>query len=35
MDFLYIGIAIAFFILTWGLVILCDRLRDPTREKHT
>jgi len=26
MDILYIGIAVAFFLLTWGLLRLCDIL---------
>lgn len=34
MDFIYIGIALVFFVLTWGLVMLCDRLWDHTPEKN-
>jgi hypothetical protein len=34
MDVLVIGIAFAFFVLTWGLVILCDRLRDHAPENN-
>jgi hypothetical protein len=26
MDLLYIGIGVAFFLITWGLVWLCDSL---------
>ncbi len=26
MDILYLGVAVAFFILTWGLLTLCERL---------
>jgi len=26
MDIIYIGIVIAFFLLTWGLMKLCDAL---------
>jgi hypothetical protein len=26
MDLVYIGLAILFFLTTWGLVELCDRL---------
>ena len=26
MDLLYLGIGIAFFILSWGLIRLCERL---------
>ena len=35
MDFVYCGIAILFFLLTWGLVRLCDRLGDRAPEKHS
>jgi len=26
MDILYVGIAVLFFVLSWGLVKLCERL---------
>jgi hypothetical protein len=26
MDWVYIGFGMAFFLLTWGLVLLCDAL---------
>jgi hypothetical protein len=26
MDLLYIGIGAAFFLLTWGLAIVCERI---------
>ena len=26
MDALFIGVVIAFFALTWGLMVMCDRL---------
>ena len=26
MDALYVGIAVAFFLCSWGLVVACDRL---------
>lgn len=29
MDAIYLGIVMAFFILTWGLVRLCDLLGGP------
>ena len=35
MDLLCTGIAVAFFLLTWGLAILCDRLWDHTPEKNS
>ncbi len=28
MDAVYIGVAAVFFLMTWGLMSLCDRLRD-------
>jgi len=28
MDFLYIGIVVVFFGLTWALMKLCDHLRE-------
>jgi hypothetical protein len=28
MDFLYIGITLVFFLLTWGLLKLCEALGD-------
>lgn len=34
MDLLYIGIGVAFFVLTWGLVRLCETLgSDETGER--
>jgi len=30
-DILYIGIALLFFGLTWGLVVFCERLERSTR----
>jgi hypothetical protein len=34
MDFLYIGIGVSFFLLSWGLVLLCDTLgRDDSGER--
>ena len=33
MDILYIGITIGFFVLTWGLVKLCDRLTNPPGDR--
>ena len=35
MDLMYCGITILFFLLTWGLVRLCDRLGDQVPEKHS
>jgi hypothetical protein len=35
MDLVYCGIAILFFLLTSGLVRLCDRLSDHAPEKHS
>lgn len=29
MDIVYIGIVIAFFVLTWGLVKACEILGEP------
>jgi len=26
MDIVYLGVALLFFVLTWGLVKLCERL---------
>jgi hypothetical protein len=26
MDFLYVGIGVVFFLLSWGLIRVCDRL---------
>ena len=28
MDIIYVGIVVVFFILTWGLMRLCDVLAD-------
>jgi hypothetical protein len=28
MDFIYIGIVIVFFLLTWGLMRLCEVLQE-------
>jgi hypothetical protein len=28
MDFLYLGIVVLFFFLTWGLMHACERLQD-------
>jgi hypothetical protein len=27
MDLLFLGLTLLFFALTWGLVVLCERLR--------
>jgi hypothetical protein len=26
MDLIYVGLTLVFFVLTWGLVAVCDRL---------
>jgi len=26
MDIVYLGVALLFFVLSWGLVLLCERL---------
>jgi hypothetical protein len=28
MDLIYLGLTIAFFGLTWGLVVMCERLME-------
>ena len=34
MDILYIGIGIVFFVATYGLLILCDRLSVDTSKER-
>ncbi len=34
MDLIYIGIIIAFFLATWGLLKLCDALQKDKPEGH-
>lgn len=31
MDILYIGLAVAFLVSSWGLVVLCERLSGTAR----
>jgi hypothetical protein len=35
MDPLYIGIGVGFFLLTWGLLRLCETLGTEERGEHT
>ena len=35
MDLLYIGIGVAFFLLTWGLLRLCEALGPGESGEHS
>lgn len=35
MDLLYIGIGVGFFLLTWGLLQLCEALRTDESGEHS
>jgi hypothetical protein len=35
MDFIYIGIGVAFFLLSWGLIRLCDTLGTDERGEQS
>jgi hypothetical protein len=30
-DLLYIGLTIAFLLLSWGFILFCDRLMEPKK----
>ncbi len=31
MDLLFLSVAVGFFALSWGLVVLCGRLQEPVK----
>ena len=35
MDFLYLGIVVAFFVLTWGVVKMCEVLMEDKTGDHS
>ncbi len=35
MDLLYIGIGVGFFLLTWGLLRLCETLQTDESGEHS
>ena len=35
MDFIYVGIVVAFFVLTWGVMKMCDALMEDKSGGHS
>lgn len=35
MDFIYVGIVVAFFVLTWGVMKMCDVLMEDKSGRHS
>jgi hypothetical protein len=35
MDFVYLGIVVAFFLLTWGVMKMCDVLMEDKTGGHS
>ena len=34
-DLFYVGLTIVFFAVTWGFIVVCERLMEEKRKEHT